>query len=387
VKRKLVVLTTLVTSSIAFSAMGQSLEMLDKKINILTEEIQSLKETKHSSNGSTHIGGYGEILFHHKNRTNESGAKNTGNLVEGHGKRFVLYIGKKFNDQFKLTSELEIEDTDAIFVEQATIDYSPNSASLYSAGIMLTPVGITNLYHEPTTFYGVDRNTVENKIIPATWRSIGLSYTHQLPSMSYQVALVNSLDASKFSSSGVRSGRYKAKNVNFDKAAVVGRVDFKLSNSVLGASAYIGNGSNVNTKVSHNIYDLHYIGKMMGFKLKAMYTLSTISNAKKLNTELASVNTALVAEQMSGYYMEAGYNLLRGSEMSLEPFVRYERSNTQDKIQAGGVKDKAQDITNIVSGINFYPVANVVVKADYTINKNEAKTGSNSFNMGLGWNF
>ena len=42
------------------------------------------------------------------------------------------------------------------------------------AGLFLMPFGFLNEHHEPTNFYGVQRNFVETLIIPSTWREGGL---------------------------------------------------------------------------------------------------------------------------------------------------------------------------------------------------------------------
>ena len=39
---------------------------------------------------------------------------------------------------------------------------------------MLIPMGITNEYHEPTLFNGVERPSIASVIIPTTWREIGV---------------------------------------------------------------------------------------------------------------------------------------------------------------------------------------------------------------------
>ena len=41
-------------------------------------------------------------------------------------------------------------------------------------GLFLIPIGILNETHEPPTYYGVTRNQVETRIIPTTWRELGL---------------------------------------------------------------------------------------------------------------------------------------------------------------------------------------------------------------------
>src|SRR5262249_49475236 len=44
------------------------------------------------------------------------------------------------------------------------------------AGLFLLPFGFINEHHEPTHFYGVQRNFVETLIIPTTWREGGVSF-------------------------------------------------------------------------------------------------------------------------------------------------------------------------------------------------------------------
>ena len=41
-------------------------------------------------------------------------------------------------------------------------------------GLMLIPMGIVNEYHEPTTFNGVERPSLDSKIVPTTWREMGI---------------------------------------------------------------------------------------------------------------------------------------------------------------------------------------------------------------------
>ena len=44
-----------------------------------------------------------------------------------------------------------------------------------AAGLFLMPFGFLNEHHEPTNFYGVQRNFVETLIIPSTWREGGFN--------------------------------------------------------------------------------------------------------------------------------------------------------------------------------------------------------------------
>jgi hypothetical protein len=54
-------------------------------------------------------------------------------------------------------------------VEQFYVDRRLNDAMTLRAGLFLMPFGLLNEHHEPTNFYGVQRNFVETMIIPSTW--------------------------------------------------------------------------------------------------------------------------------------------------------------------------------------------------------------------------
>jgi hypothetical protein len=115
----------------------------------------------------TTIGGYGEMLYN--DETSSASSK------ELDVQRFVLFASHEFNANLRFFSELEIEHSliedgapGAVELEQAYIewDYARNHSVL--AGMHLVPMGILNETHEPNTFYGVERNRIESRIIPST---------------------------------------------------------------------------------------------------------------------------------------------------------------------------------------------------------------------------
>ena len=83
-------------------------------------------------------------------------------------------------------------------------DYTENHSVL--AGLHLPPLGILNETHEPETFYGVERNRIESRIIPTTYRVIGVKAAGELaPGWSYDVGIHEGLQlADNFS---IRSSR------------------------------------------------------------------------------------------------------------------------------------------------------------------------------------
>jgi hypothetical protein len=66
--------------------------------------------------------------------------------------------------------ETEIETE----LEQLFIDWRVHPKLALNIGQFLLPVGLLNESHEPNVFYGVERNPVEEKIIPATWWEKGV---------------------------------------------------------------------------------------------------------------------------------------------------------------------------------------------------------------------
>jgi hypothetical protein len=114
----------------------------------------------------TTIGGYGEL--HYNNIQGED------DELDLH--RFVLFFGHEFTDSIRFFSEFEIEHDVAgddqngeVEVEQAYIEFDLRENLQAKGGVFLLPVGILNETHEPPTFYGVERNDVENIIVPSTW--------------------------------------------------------------------------------------------------------------------------------------------------------------------------------------------------------------------------
>src|SRR5438477_3501394 len=160
---------------------------LEEKLQILQQEIDSIKaqlatqqqiqpaNTDASAGAtptvsSTTVGGYGEFTYNRYRNTEVD--NNQADL-----RRFVLFFGHRFNDSLRFYSELEFEhavvssgDRGEAELEQAFIDYRINDAANFKAGLFLIPLGILNETHEPPTYYGVERNFVETRIIPSTWR-------------------------------------------------------------------------------------------------------------------------------------------------------------------------------------------------------------------------
>src|SRR5690554_544951 len=157
-------------------AMAQlSNEELERRIDILSEEITNLKAHQMgvSQNESVYglgnsaskvyfipeglsIGAYGEIIFSSYDDEKENGdPSEKDNELEAY--RYVLYVGYKFDDKWVLNTELEIEHVDEVYTEFMYVDYLHSDALNARFGLMLLPVGFLNEQHEPTLFPSVKR--------------------------------------------------------------------------------------------------------------------------------------------------------------------------------------------------------------------------------------
>lgn len=360
---------------------AQTNEELNAKINALADQIEGMKTQGMSSKLS--IGGYGEIVY----KKTEEGEKDTvGGDPVFDNKRFILYVGYEFSPKWKLVSEIEVEHANEIYMEQAYLEYAQSDKLFYRVGTLLIPMGHLNLYHEPTTFLGAQRTQTESRIMPSTWRENGAGIYGKGDKYDYYFYYVTGLVANATDSNkGVRKGRQKASKAQAKKGAFVARFDYKVKPNVeVGASVYSGALNATSSDVAHNVYDIHYKGQFGALYTRALYTESTLSNTEELNAELS----ANYAEKMNGYYVEVGYDVMHGkSDWKVIPFLRHEVIDTHAEVVDTITEDDSVEEVHQTFGVVFKPLENIALKADYTKSTNKAETGTDSWNLGVGWNF
>ncbi len=373
----------------------QSLDDLTTKVAVL-ETAAPIATADHSFD-KLHIGGYGDI---HVNFQEADGA----DIIDFH--RLVLYFGYDFSDWIKFHSEWELEhafvsdsadgSTGGEFViEQAYVDFHLSDPFNVRAGRILTPLGIINEKHEPTTFNGVERPSFAKHIIPSTWSSDGLGVFGSInPSLSYQAYIVGGLDGSGFSSSGIRGGRIKER-ASLHDPAVTGRLDFLPcpdKDLRFGVSGYYGGLNNgnegarpgVDAKIAIVSADFEYsVGK---FDFRGVVAHTDIDDT----SDLASGT----AEETFGWYAEAGYHFMpdewkkgKLAKADAVAFVRYDVFDTQYEMPSGVAADPSLDRREWTLGVNFYLTPQFVVKADYQNQQSEAGKSDDRFNLGLGFEF
>jgi len=314
--------------------------------------------------------------------------------------RFVTYFGYKFSDNVILNAEIEYEhganagSGGEVVIEFMYLDFLYSEALNFRVGNLLVPVGQIGLRHEPTLFNTVQRPEVEKYLIPTTWGENGALAYGRFGStgIEYQAGVINALNINNLETSTggnkwIRDGRQGAtKEASWDPA-FVGRVDYTGINGLrTGISVYYGGGSNLKNDPVNDVsgltttmFDFHASYANGPFSAYGLYTQTTLDGADKISSS--------AVEKGSGYYANVSYDLgdLAGIEYKVPLFAQYQNYNPVEKTVDGLNEDKYQ--TEVVTiGLNFFPVDQAVIKADYAM-KTVGGVDSNVFSLGLGFIF
>jgi hypothetical protein len=349
------------------------------------------------------IGGYGEMLYQAPDSERDDGTA-SGRQDELDFLRAIVYFGYKFDDHFLFNSEIEFEHATAgednegeVSVEFAYLDYLWRRQLNARAGLVLIPMGFLNELHEPTVFLGARRPDVERVILPTTWRENGFGLFGEVGPLSYRTYVVNGMRGEELSAGGLRGGRQNGSEAIAEDLAWVGRVDYTpVPGLLFGASAYLGDsGQDLvdpdgrGVELGTTIFEGHAEWRWRGLELRALVAKAELDDVARLNRTLGLTGTASVGEELSGWYVQAGYDVLAriASVRQLVPYARYEEYDTQDAVPAGFASNPANDVESLTLGLAFRPIDQIVIKADFQDYDNGAGTATDQFNVALGYIF
>jgi len=409
---------------------NERIDALERKLSIIADEVNDIKTggavSGSKSSGDSNIvgifggapgaskiygkgkglsiGGYGEIAV---GQIKNNGDNQLDTL------RAVLYTGYKFNENILFNSEIEFEHGgEEVEVEFALIDFLIRKEFNLRAGLLLVPFGITNEIHEPTTFYGVLRPSVESKIIPTTWRESGAGAfgtfgLGSLGELSYKTYVMNSVNSTGFKASDNRGIRQNGSEAIFNDIAFATRIEYDpFPGLKFGGSTYIGN-SGQNDRVQNEsstlngtkidgffqMYEADAQYQFRGLDLRTLLVWTFLDDAELINANNGFKGDQSVGKEQFGWYITAAYNLLNEFDLPstylkyLATFVRYEFYNSQKSVPEGFSSDPANERKELTIGINYKPIPNVVVKIDYQWLDNDADTANNQLNFGMGYVF
>jgi hypothetical protein len=403
-------------------AEASNVKNLERKTDILSQEVEKLRtnlaipeeKALKSAYGlgpaaskvyqvgkGLSIGGYGEANYQ-KIVSDEGKAKDNADF-----ERLVLYVGYKFTDWILFNSEIEFEhgttgegdeEEGEVSVEFAALDFFIDPRVNIRTGMVLMPMGLINQIHEPPFFFGNNRPVVDRVIIPTTWREIGVGLFGAItPNWTYTGYVINGLDAEGFNSNGIRDGRQNGAQALAENFGYVARTDYTpdaLPGVTIGGSAYLGNSgqdleyAGQKPNVFTQLYEGHIQWKYRGLEFRTVGAWGHINDAGILSAAKGET----VGSQNYGVYTEVGYDVLplmfRDTPQYLAPFFRYEKYNTIAKAPDGWTDNpinptKNQQIFQV--GLQYKPIPQVVIKADYRNFSAEKGSVPDDFNLGFGF--
>jgi hypothetical protein len=348
----------------------------------------------------TVLTGYGEVNY---NRPSKDASKAQTDV-----RRAVIGIQHRFDDKTKLVTEFEWEhavtsatDQGESEVEQLYIEREFGTGLRAKAGLFLIPAGLLNTNHEPTSYYGVERNFVETAIIPSTWREAGLGLSSTLDNgLTWDVGLTTGFDLTKWDAtsgdgreSPLGSIHQEGQQAKSRDLSLHGALNWRgVPGLLLGGSLFSGKASHKTADFAApdarvTLWDLHARYTPGRWDLSALYARGTISNTGDLNLTFAG-NPTPIPSSFDGWYAQAAYQLWHGADYKLTPFLRYEQFNTAKSYSAlppglGLAASPAEKVTTL--GVNFNIGEGVVLKADYQ--KFQEDKSRDRLNLGLGYSF
>ena len=352
---------------------------------------------------ATTLWGYGEMNYNHP----------TARAADAQAdlRRAVIGFSHAFDEATHVYGELEWEhavasadDAGETEVEQLYIEHALAPAYGVRAGLMLVPLGLLNEHHEPTQYFGVERNFVETAIIPSTWREGGVAmYGNTDFGLSWNAGIGTGPDLGKWDpASG--EGRESPLGSIHQELQLARARDPSLFAALnwtaipglnIGGGAFagkIGQGADFAGKDARLLLgEVHARWQTGPFDFSALYARGTISDTQALNLTFAGESTP-VPKAFWGGYAQGAWRALAWGESNLTPFVRYEQFNTGAAYaeQPLGVSTSALPTEKVwTAGINYYLNPNVVFKFDYQdFNRDDAELGyGNRFNLGIGYQF
>lgn len=406
----------LASGFVALPAQAGEKELLDRidtltrQLEALKAEVQALKQTPPAAAApvaapvaaeapATVLSSYGEINL---NVPSDRSADTQLDV-----RRFVIGFQHRFNPKTKLVAELEVEhavtsadDEGEVALEQAYFerDLAPGLAA--RGGLMLMPLGFLNEVHEPTTYFGVERNFVETAIIPSTLREAGVQGVWSFgEGYTLQGGVVTgpNLAAWDFSADGegaespLGSIHQEGMLARANDPSFFAALNWRgLPGLHLGAAAIGGQATHDTPNVpdaGYLLWDVHARWAPGRWQLSALYAAGSFSDTVALNRPNVG-QPSLVPQRFDGYFVESAYRLWEQDDVVLWPFARWEAFNTGRDFKNLGAGVTPADFATehvVTVGASLLFGDGLVLKADYQW-FDEARD-ADRLNLGLGWSF
>lgn len=379
----------------------------------------------HAKGNRFSIGGYGEVAYS-RNFYSDNGNRYTRpdsyKDDPSHGRfdipHAVIYLGYDFGKGWSMGSEIEFEhggtgssieyEADEaiefeneqekggeVELEQFWLQKSFGKWLNIRAGHIVVPFGLVNAHHEPLNFFTVYRPEGENTILPSTWHQTGVSVFGRYKDWRYEAQFIAGLDAFHFSRANwIQGGTHSP--FEFEPANKYGallRIDnYTVPGLRLGVSGYYGKA--MHNSVPHdmqksraNLKGRVYLGSFdfnfnrYNLIARGNIDYGYVSDANEItsfiypNTQQSGVtpyemgNGKYFGSHAMATMLELGYDVfslipkLTADKQKLYVFGHFEYYDSY--IHA--VSKKWTNKRVWAFGVNYYPLPQIAVKAEYNI--------------------
>lgn len=338
-----------------------------------------------------HLHGYGELHFNHPQTGAMSQA--AGDEIDIH--RWVIGLAYDFSDRIRMDMELDFEHAASeLEFEYGFLEFDLTPGVSARVGSVLMPVGPLNEFHEPPTFYSVERPYVQNSMIPTTWQENGVGLVGRFMGgkLAFRAYATAGLDGSKFNTlNGLRNGRSKSVKSRIEDWAGVGRLEVSPNEYVtVSTSGYVGGADQSNPALGYvlvKIWEGDLKLRYKGLEATGLFMRTELTGASQVSAAAGQT----VGSAMQGGYAETAYHLKdlwkENSGADLVLFARLERFNTNHEVSAGLTADNRAFRRIFTTGLAYFPLSSVALKADGEFWKDGADDRVERLNAGAAFMF
>ncbi len=389
-----------------------SVGQLQEQINALQNEVQALataSQTPASGSERIHLWGYGEMGVTHP--------LSNGRNTQADLARAVFGLGEDFDPTTRFNSEFEVEhavassvDQGEFEVEQFYVDHDFNRHYRIRTGLFLIPAGFLNEHHEPTHYYGVQRNFVETLIIPSTWRegglslqatndtgwaiTVGLTTDQDLSVWNFQPnpsSILTALDLENTNTAPLQQTHQELQLAHAQHPATLLALEYQGTAGLdLGGTIFTGLASNSADPVANQritLSEVHARADFACFELSMVSAYGQINHTAEVNALHPDASLPMPAA-FEGSYLQAVYvHPLQGNQ-SINPFIRIERFNMASRYEGvtwslpTNTTTLRADRVNTL-GFNYYLTQRVVFKIDTQHFEQQSNYNRIDFGMGV----
>lgn len=303
--------------------------------------------------------------------------------------------------------ETEVEAGGEVIVEKMQVKYTANDYFTVIMGHIFVPVGLGTDLHKPTQYFSTQRYWSEATLIPQVWHETGINLISKWHNFTAQTLITTGLNSEFFRTyNWVATGHQRRfETVNADDLALTLRLDYgdiKAGKGV-GISYYTGDTTgnrNNNTKVEGDgnltIIGVHGAYSYENWLIRGQYLFGTLDDSEAITTAnkttpgLKPGNFSQLGSEAESSFVELSYNSQHLFNLSkpLYFYSTYEYANPIKKVEQG-IATERFNLESIAFGLNYYPIENIVLKAELGQQMHAFDTldDNNSFSLSMGYFF